>query len=60
MMIVQSQIAESRPEVIHLSAKVRILALRLLEKQKKNPEIAKQIGVEVKMKEKNHKKCQNV
>lgn len=39
-----------------MSARERILALRLLEKQKKNPEIAKQIGVEVKMTEKNEKK----
>lgn len=39
-----------------MSARERILALRLLEKQKKNPEIAKQIGIEVKMTEKNEKK----
>lgn len=39
-----------------MSAWERILALRLLEKQKKNPEIAKQIGIEVKMTEKNEKK----
>ena len=30
----------------------RILALRLLEKQKKNPDIAKRIGIEIQMKEK--------
>lgn len=39
-----------------MSVRERILALRLLEKQKKNPEIAKQIGIEVKMTEKNEKK----
>ena len=39
-----------------MSARERILALRLLEKQKKNPEIAKQIGIEVKMTENNEKK----
>ena len=39
-----------------MSARERILALRLLEKQKKNPEIAKQIGIEVKITEKNEKK----
>ena len=47
---------ENKPEVVILSARERILALRLLEKQKKNPEIAKQIGIEVKMTEKNEKK----
>lgn len=39
-----------------MSARERILALRLLEKQKKNPEIAKQIGIEVKMTEKTKRK----
>lgn len=39
-----------------MSVRERILALRLLEKQKKNPEIAKQIGVEIKMKEKSENK----
>ena len=39
-----------------MSVRERILALRLLEKQKKNPEIAKQIGIEIKMTEKNEKK----
>lgn len=39
-----------------MSVRERILALRLLEKQKKNPEIAKKIGIEVKMTEKNEKK----
>ena len=47
---------ENKPEVVILSARERILALRLLEKQKKNPKIAKQIGIEVKMTEKNEKK----
>ncbi len=47
---------ENKPEVVILSVRERILALRLLEKQKKNPEIAKQIGIEVKMTEKNEKK----
>ena len=32
-----------------MGAKSRILALKLLEKQKKHPEYAKQIGVEVKV-----------
>lgn len=35
-----------------MGAKSRILALKLLEKQKKNPEYAKQIGIEVKIKNK--------
>ena len=33
-----------------MSVKEKILALRLLEKQNKNPEHAKKIGIEVKMK----------
>ncbi len=37
-------------------AKQRILALKLLEKQKKNPEFAKKIGLEIKIKEKDEKK----
>lgn len=32
-----------------MSVKSRLLALKLLEKQKKNPEYAKQIGIEVKI-----------
>lgn len=28
---------------------MRVLALRLLEKQKKNPELAKQLGIDIKM-----------
>ena len=39
-----------------MSVRERILALRLLEKQKKHPEHAKQIGIEVKIKEKTEKK----
>ena len=35
-----------------MSAKSRILALKLLEKQKQNPKFAKQIGIEVKIKRK--------
>ena len=46
------------------SARQRILALRLLEKTKKNPELAKQLGIEVKMKKREEinnddKKSQN-
>lgn len=50
---------ENKPEVVILSARERILALRLLEKQKKNPEIAKQIGIEVKMTEKRKEKLKS-
>lgn len=32
-----------------MTAKQRILALRLLEKQKKNPELTKKVGVEIKI-----------
>lgn len=32
-----------------MNVRQRILALRLLEKQKKNPEYAKKIGIEVKI-----------
>ena len=35
-----------------MRVKERILALKLLEKQIKNPEFAKQLGVEVKINEK--------
>lgn len=38
-----------------MNVRQRILALRLLEKQKKNPEYAKKIGLEVKFKEKEKK-----
>ena len=34
-----------------MSVRERILALRLLEKQEKNPTTAKEIGIEVEMKE---------
>lgn len=37
-------------------AKERILALRLLEKLKGNPEFSKKTGVEIKIKEKESKK----
>ena len=39
-----------------MTVRQRILALRLLEKQQKNPEYAKQLGIEVKMKERNTEK----
>ena len=45
-----------------MSVRARLLALRLLEKQDKNPDYAKQIGIEVKVveKEKEEKKsCAN-
>jgi len=32
-----------------LTVKERILVLRLLEKQKKNPEVAKQLGINIKI-----------
>lgn len=32
-----------------MSVRERILALRLLEKQKKNPRLAKQLGIDIKM-----------
>ncbi len=35
-----------------MTVRERVLALRLLEKQKKNPEVAKQVGIHVQMKEK--------
>ena len=35
-----------------MTVRERILALRLLEKQKKNPELAKQLGINVHMKKK--------
>ena len=35
-----------------MTVRERILALRLLEKQKKNPELAKQLGINVCMKKK--------
>ena len=39
-----------------MTAKQRVLALKYLEKQKKNPDIAKKIGVEIKIKEKEDNK----
>ena len=39
-----------------MTAKQRILALRFLEKQKRNPSLAKKMGVEIKLKEKEMKK----
>lgn len=32
-----------------MTVKERVLALRLLEKQRKNPELAKQLGINVKV-----------
>lgn len=32
-----------------MTVKERVLALRLLEKQRKNPELAKQLGINVKI-----------
>ncbi len=32
-----------------MSARQRVLALKLLEKQKRNPEFAKKIGIEIKV-----------
>lgn len=43
-------------EVGTLSVRERILALRLLEKQKKHPELAKQVGIDIKIVEKAKKK----
>lgn len=40
-----------------MSPRQRILALRLLEKQKKHPEFIKRLGVEVKVNESNKKDC---
>lgn len=41
-----------------MGAKTRILALKLLEKQKKHPEYAKQMGVDVKViKNENEESC---
>lgn len=36
-----------------MNVRERILALRLLEKQNKNPELAKELGIKVEVKEKN-------
>lgn len=37
-----------------MTAKMRILALKLLEKQEKNPEYAKKLGIQVIMKKKEY------
>ncbi len=50
MIIMQSRLAKQKWE--KMSVKARISALRLLEKQKKKPELFKQLGIEVTMKEK--------
>ena len=39
-----------------MTVRERVLALRLLEKQKKNPELARQLGINIKMVEKKEKK----
>ena len=39
-----------------MTSKQRVLALKFLEKQKRNPSFAKKIGVEIKIKEKEDKK----
>ena len=57
MIIMKLEIAEKDvKEVMILRVEERILALRLLEKQKKYPEYAKQIGIIIKMKEKTKNK----
>ena len=40
-----------------MSVRQRILALRLLEKQKKYPEFTKKLGIEVKVKDCSKKDC---
>ena len=44
-----------------MTARERILAIRLLEKQEKNPEYAKQIGIRIDIVKKEHKteECKN-
>lgn len=39
-----------------MTVRERILTLRLYEKQQKNPELAKQLGIKVKIKEKTKEK----
>lgn len=51
MIITQLRLANTK-EAKKMSVKARILALRLLEKQKKKPELFKQLGIEVTMQEK--------
>ena len=43
-------------EVVNLSVRERILALRLLEKQKEKPELAKQLGIDIIMVKKTEEK----
>ena len=43
-------------EVVRLNVRERILSLRLLEKQKLKPELAKQLGIDIKMVEKSKEK----
>lgn len=42
-----------------MTARERILALRLLEKQERSPEFAKRIGIQVSMLEKDSKKLED-
>lgn len=42
-----------------MTAKERVLALRLLEKQKKNPKLAKKMGIEIRMIKNPMKKVKN-
>ena len=42
--------------MVNLSARERILALRLLEKQKEKPELAKQLGIDIIMVKKTEEK----
>lgn len=41
-----------------MTVRERVLALRLLEKQNKNPELAKQLGIEIKIEERQKKNIQ--
>lgn len=47
---------KQQKEVVDLSVRERILALRLLDKQKEKPELAKQLGIDIKMIEKTKEK----
>ena len=51
IIIMQSRLAKQKGGK-KMSVRARLLALRLLEKQKKKPELFKQLGIEVTMKEK--------
>lgn len=44
-----------KKDVVAITARERIQALRYLEKQKKNPELAKKLGIEIKVKERGEK-----